>query len=344
MDLILSALQRVCDGESLSAETMRNVVVAIMSGECGDVEISAFLVALRMKGEAIDELAGAAQAMRELATPIPTTTTGLLDTCGTGGDQLHTFNISTATAIVLAGAGLPIAKHGNRSVSSSSGSADVLEALGVNLQLTPAQVGRCIDELGLGFCFAPLVHGAMKHVGPIRKRLRLRTIFNLLGPLTNPARADYQLLGAHRPATAEKLALALARMGCRHALAVCGAGELDEIALWGETSVFRVRNGTVQPEIWTPRDLGLPECSAAQLTVNSPAESAWVIRQILAGEPGPARDIVLANAAGGLVAAERVTSPAEGVKVAATAIDTGAAKQVLDRLIHLTGTFQVPAQ
>lgn len=333
LEVIEHALQRVCDRHDLTTSEMRAVISAIMQGQSTEVEIAALLTGLRVKGESIAELTGAAQAMVDLATPIVTDRTGLLDTCGTGGDQLHTFNISTTTAIVVAAAGVPVAKHGNRSVSSSSGAADVLEALGVNIQLTPQQVGACIHDIGIGFCFAPLLHGAMKHVAPIRKQLKFRTIFNLLGPLTNPARAEYQLLGTGRVETAEKLANALAQLGRKRACVVCGAGHLDEVALWGTTTAFEVQNGHVTQHSWAAADFGLPECNPEQLRVNSPAESALVIQGILSGKPGPARDIVLANAAAALCVADKAADIKAGVHLAAEAIDSGTASGLLEKLV-----------
>jgi anthranilate phosphoribosyltransferase len=333
LEVIEQALSSLCEGRDLDAKSMRAVVNSFMSGTASEVEIASILTALRVKGEAVDEIVGAALAMIEHATPIITHRTGLLDTCGTGGDQLHTFNISTTTAFVVAGAGVPVAKHGNRSVSSSSGAADVLEALGVNIQLTPDAVGRCIREIGLGFCFAPLLHGAMKHVGPVRKQLKFRTIFNLLGPLTNPARAEFQLLGTGRIETAEKLAHALTQLGCKRACVVCGAGQLDEVALWGTTTAFEVQDGEVRKHSWTAADFGLSECRAESLKVNSPSESAQVVRGILEGKQGPARDIVLANSAVALWVAGRATGLLQGTELAANTIDSGVAARVLQSLV-----------
>ncbi len=227
-----------------------------MRGEADERVLAALLTALRIKGEAVSEIVGAARAMIACATRIPTTRRGLLDTCGTGGDKLHTFNISTAAALVAASSGVPVAKHGNRSVSSSSGSADVLEALGINVRLTPEEVGRCVDDLGIGFCFAPLFHGSMKHAMPVRKVLGFRTLFNLLGPLTNPAGADFQLVGVSTVSAARKVAGALAELGRKRALVVCGAGHLDEVSLWGETTVFRVEGNSLIQEVWTPLFFG----------------------------------------------------------------------------------------
>jgi anthranilate phosphoribosyltransferase len=317
---------------------MRAAVLAIMSGRATDAAIAALLTALRMKGESVGEIVGAAEAMRSCCTRIPATRAGLLDTCGTGGDELFTFNISTATALVAAAAGVPVAKHGNRSVSSTSGSADVLERLGVNLQLSIAQVARSIDEVGIGFCFAPLAHAAMKHAAPVRKELGFRTIFNLLGPLTNPAGAAYQLVGANSPQTAEKLAHALAQLGCRRAVVVCGGGQLDEVSLWGETTAFVLADGSVTRNIWTSETFGLPECRVADLRVDSSDESVTAIRSVLAGEPGPRRDIVLANAAAALFAAERTADLRAGVAQAAEAIASGKAGEVLRRLVEFSKT------
>lgn len=336
LEVIEHALHRVCDRHDLTTSEMRAVISTIMEGKSSEVEIAALLTALRVKGESVAEITGAAQAMVDHATPIVTERTGLLDTCGTGGDQLHTFNISTTTAFVVAATGVPVAKHGNRSVSSSSGAADVLEALGVNIQLSPERVGACVRDVGIGFCFAALLHGAMKHVAPVRKQLKFRTIFNLLGPLTNPARAEYQLLGTGRVETAEKLAQALAQLGRKHACVVCGAGHLDEVALWGTTSAFEVRNGEVTCHSWTVADFDLPECTPEQLRVASPAESAGVIRGILAGHPGPARDIVVANSAVALWVAEKAPHLKAAAKQAAAAIDSGAARGILERLISVS--------
>ncbi len=323
-------------GRDVPAELMEAAVSEVMRGEADDRLLAALLAALRVKGEAVSEIVGAARAMIACAARIPTTRRGLLDTCGTGGDELHTFNISTAAALVAASAGVPVAKHGNRSVSSSSGSADVLEALGVNVQLTPEQVGRSVDELGIGFCFAPLCHASMKHAMPVRKVLGFRTLFNLLGPLTNPAGAEYQLLGSATRHTAEKLAWALAELGRKRAFVVCGADQLDEVSLWGETSAFRVEYNIVTEETWTPADLGLAPCRVEDLQVSSASESAALIRSVLAGETGPPRDIVLANAAAALVVSEHLETLEQGVKAAVEAIDQGKTTELLARLVEVT--------
>jgi anthranilate phosphoribosyltransferase len=337
-DSIRQALNHILDGQTVPRPATEAAFAAIMDGECGEVDIAALLTALTVRGEEVEEIAGAAAVMRQRATRIECQTQGLLDTCGTGGDRLHTFNISTATAFVAAAAGVPVAKHGNRSVSSSSGSADVLEALGVNLQLSPEQVGRCIDEIGIGFCFAPLLHSAMKNVVPVRKALGIRTIFNLLGPLTNPAGAQFQLLGANRKHFAEKLATALFELGCDRALVVCGNDELDEVSLWGSTAVFDVSRDGVEERSWTASDFGLSECQVEELQVDGAAESADRIRQIFEGKPGASRDIVVANAAAALVAAGRADSPAAAATLAAEALDNGRAKDVLEKLSAITNS------
>jgi anthranilate phosphoribosyltransferase len=338
-DAIRQALNHILDGQTVPRPATEAAFAAIMDGECGEIDIAALLTALTVRGEEVEEIAGAAAVMRQRATRIECQSKGLLDTCGTGGDKLHTFNISTATAFVAAAAGVPVAKHGNRSVSSKSGSADVLEALGINLQLSPEQVGKCIDEVGIGFCFAPLLHSAMKNVVPVRKALGIRTIFNLLGPLTNPAGAQFQLLGANRKHFAEKLATALFQLGCDRALVVCGNDELDEVSLWGETAVFDVsRNGVVERG-WSASDFGLSECHVDELVVDGAAESADRIRQILDGVPGASRDIVVANAAASLVAAGKAAEPAAGAALATAAIDSGAAKAILERLATTTNSL-----
>jgi len=333
---IREALNCILDGQTIPRPATEAAFAAIMDGECGEIDIAALLTALAVRGADVEEIAGAAAVMRQRVTRIKCRSQGLLDTCGTGGDRLHTFNISTATAFVAAAAGVPVAKHGNRSVSSSSGSADVLEALGINLQLSPEQVGRCIDEVGIGFCFAPLLHSAMRNVVPVRKSLGFRTIFNLLGPLTNPAGAEFQLLGANRKHFAEKLAMSLFQLGCSRALIVCGNDELDEVSLWGQTAVFDVSRDGVVERSWTASDFGLSECRVDELVVNGSTESADRIRQVLDGEPGPSRDIVVANAAASLVVAGQADGTLAAAKLAAEAIDSGRAKGILERLAAAT--------
>jgi anthranilate phosphoribosyltransferase len=335
-DAIHNAIAILLRESSLTENEMHAAILQVMDGNASSVGLGMLLTALKLEGETVDEIVGAARAMRERVTAIKSKRTGLLDTCGTGGDELQTFNISTATALVTAACGVPVAKHSNRSFSSRSGSADVLEALEVSVDLSPERVGRCIDEIGVGFCFAPLVHGAMQHAAPVRRQLGFRTIFNLLGPLTNPAAAEFQLLGAGRTALAEKLAGAAARLGTKRTLVVCGNDELDEVSLWGRSKVFRVEDGAIEISEWSAEELGLEECRAADLSVQSPAESAERIRRLLSGERGPARNIVLANTAAALVAAGRSQAPRDGVKSGAAAIDSGAAVEVLRRLVDFT--------
>ncbi len=333
---IRNAIDLVIARQTVPADDLQAAIDVVMRGECGEVETAALLTALTVKGETVEEVVGAARAMREHCTRVRPKTAELLDTCGTGGDALHTFNISTAVAFVVAACDVPVAKHGNRSVSSSSGSADVLEQLGVNLEITPEEVGECIDEIGIGFCYARALHGAMKHVAPVRAALGFRTIFNLLGPLTNPAGAPRQLIGANRTETAELIAEAIMRLGTERTIVVCGNNELDEVSLWGETVAFGVGPDRVQRGTWTAASFGLEECSADDFRVETPEESAERIRAILDGETGPSRDIVLANAAAALIAVGRVASPKDGVAEASAAIDEGRAKSVLGELAQRT--------
>ncbi|MGC1275982.1 MAG: anthranilate phosphoribosyltransferase [Planctomycetaceae bacterium] len=332
-DPVRHALLAALDRRDLTEREAAAAIGAVMDGQADEFLVAALLTALRVKGETAAELVGAARAMRERAARIPSRIDGLLDTCGTGGDGLATFNISTATALVAAAAGVPVAKHGNRAASSSSGSADVLEALGVNISLTPDQVAACIEEVGIGFCFAPLCHGAMKNVAPIRKRLGFRTIFNLLGPLTNPAGAAYQLVGAGRNETAEKLARSLAVFGVKQAVVVCGNDELDEVSLWGTTAAFVVEGNNVERQEWPASHFSNgATVTAADLKVASPAESAAVIRAVLAGEQSAARQIVLANAAAALYASRKALSLEDGLSLARRTIDSGEAGRTLERL------------
>jgi len=331
-----AVIERILAQQPLPAGVLRAAISALMQGQCGDAEIASLLTAIAIKGETEQDLAEAAAAMRENATPVPVTRSGLLDTCGTGGDRLHTFNISTAAALVAAAAGVPVAKHGNRHASSSTGSADVLEALGVDLQISAEEAGRCIDAICIGFCFARALHPAMKHVAEARRTLPFRTIFNLLGPLSNPAKAEFQLIGASRTSTAEKLAGAIARLGTTRTLVVCGADHLDEVSLWGTTRVFDVTGEKITTTSWTATDLGLPACEPGDLTARSPQESADIIREIFDGRPGAKRDIVVANAAAALLTAGKVDSLKAGVAAAQQAIDSRAAADKLDELTRWT--------
>jgi anthranilate phosphoribosyltransferase len=330
------ALQQLIARQDLSGDTVQQCVGAMMDGSCEAVEMAAWLTAMACKGPAAIEVVGAAQAMRDRATRIPAQRRPLLDTCGTGGDQLHTFNISTATAIVAAACGVNVAKHGNRSVSSSSGSADVLEALNVNIQLTPDQAAKCLDDIGITFCFAPLVHGAMKHAAPVRKALGIPTIFNLLGPLTNPAGAEYQLLGASSNERARLLASALSALGCRKALVVCGNNELDEVCLWGVTTVYQVTNGQTEELTWTCDDFGLPTCAVEPLRVRSSDQSAAMIQSVLDGEDSPAANIIIANTAAALLAAEQETNLIDAVTTVRTTLTDGIAARKLSELKEWT--------
>jgi len=345
--IIVEAIRALVDGRDLTRIEAAAAMDAIMSGQATNAQIAAFLTALRMKGETVEELIGFAQVMRqkvvrvrtraaELAALTGTDREMLIDTCGTGGDAAGTFNVSTATAFVVAGAGLKVAKHGNRSVSSLCGSADVVEALGVNLDLPPAKVARCIDEVGIGFLYAPLLHTAMKHVMAARREMGIRTVFNLLGPLTNPAAANAQVIGVYSAALTEPLARVLAELGTIRAFVVHGADGLDEISNTGESRLSEVREGVVRTFTVRPEDFGLPRATIQDLRGGDREQNAQIIRAILDGEPGPRRDIVLMNAAAALVAGGRARDLKEGVALAAHAIDTGAARAKLDALVRLS--------
>src|SRR4051812_38530676 len=298
---ITTLLGRVAGGGDLSFEEMSAAIDAIMRGEWTDEQISLLLTALAAKGETVDEIAGAADAMRRHMTPIRSRYAEVLDTCGTGGGDSKMFNVSTTAAIVAAAAGVPVAKHGNRSITSRSGSADVLTELGVNINASTSQVEACLDELGLCFCFAPLAHPAMKHVAAVRKKLGIRTIFNILGPLVNPAGACYQLLGAGRPELRPLLAGALQRLGTKRSFVVSGEDGLGDVTLAGTTHVTEVAEGRMREFTWRPEDFGIARQSLDGLEIDSPTASAAVIRKVLRLEPGAARDIVILNAAAALL-------------------------------------------
>jgi anthranilate phosphoribosyltransferase len=331
-----TTLAMLLERRDLPAMHMCELMHGILSGACGELEMAALLVALHMKGETADELAAAAAVLREYSVPLAAGHVDVLDTCGTGGDGICTFNISTATALVAAGAGVPVVKHGNRAMSSRSGSADVLAALGVRVELDARAARRCLERTGMAFCLAPHFHPRMQHVGAVRRRLGVRTLFNCLGPLANPAGAAYQLLGVGRVEWLDRLAAALARLGTRHALLVCGRDGLDEVSLSGPTLVREVSGGEVTMCEWTPEDFGLAPCRLDELRVEGPEESAEVIRAVLGGEEGAARRMVLANAAAALLAAECVSSLREGVDRAAESIASDRAARVLSELVALS--------
>jgi anthranilate phosphoribosyltransferase len=330
--MIESAVKQVEAGKDLSMDQMSETIGQIMEGRCGEEQIARLLVGLHRKGETVAEVAGAASAMRRQMTPIRTRRTGLLDTCGTGGDGSKTFNISTAAALVTAAAGVAVAKHGNRSITSRSGSADVLAALGVNIEADVSQVEACLDELGICFCFAPLLHSAMKHVAAVRKQLAMPTIFNVLGPLVNPAGAEFQLLGVGRAELRPLLAEALAMLGTRRSLVVHGSDGLDEVSLAGTTEVSEAARGQIRPFRWTAEDFGLKPAGRQTMLVEGSQQSAEIIREILDGRSGPPRDIVVLNAAAALFTVGSSDSPTECASAAAQAIDSGAAKELLARL------------
>jgi anthranilate phosphoribosyltransferase len=328
-----SLLANLLDRRDLRREQMRWFMEEVMAGRCGEAETAALLVGLRMKGETAAEIAAAAEVLREQMIVLETGREQVIDTCGTGGDGSGTFNISTAAALVVAGAGLAVVKHGNRAVSSRSGSADVLAALGVAVENASAGARRSLDYANLAFCFAPSFHPALRHVASVRRRLGVRTLFNCLGPLANPGRAPYQLLGVGRPELLDRLAGALALLGPRRALLVSGQDGLDEVSLSAPTRVREVRGETVVAWEWQPADFGLEPCSWQDLLAGSPEESAAMIRAVLAGEQGPPTRLVLANAAAALLTAGRVRTPIEGVALARETLLSGKAQQVLDRLV-----------
>jgi anthranilate phosphoribosyltransferase len=333
---IATAIANVVELRDLSAADMEAVMRSIMTGQATPAQIGGFLVGLRMKGETVDEIAAAAKVMRELATRVDVDGPHLVDTCGTGGDGASTFNISTASAIVTAAAGGRVAKHGNRSVSSSSGSADVLEAAGVKLDLTPAQVAACIDQVGVGFLFAPHHHSAMKHaIGP-RKEMRVRTLFNLLGPLTNPAGAPNQVLGVFSPDWVEPLAQVLKQLGSEHVLVVHAEDGLDEISIAAPTRVAELNKGDISVYTVTPEDFGLQRADLSAIAVENAAQSLAMIEAVFAGRPGPARDIVRLNAGAAIYAAGLVSSLADGVTLAADVISSGKARQTYQSLIDVS--------
>ena len=329
-------LQQIVQRQDLSQEAMAEMITAIFSGEITDAQIGAFMAALATKGETFAELAGAAQAMRKKALRLQTVADPVVDTCGTGGDGAHTFNISTTTAFVVAGAGVTVAKHGNRSVSSQCGSADVLEALGINLNTPPEVVEEAVGEIGIGFMFAPLYHGAMKHAMRARKEVGLRSIFNMLGPLTNPAAANCQLLGVFSPALTEMFAEALRLLGARRAMVVHGHDGLDEISVCAATRVSELADGRIRTYDIQPEQYFKELAAAADLAGGAPSDNAAITRAILDGEAGPRRNVVLINAGAALVCAGQADRIEDGIRRAAEAIDSGAARTKLDALVRYT--------
>jgi anthranilate phosphoribosyltransferase len=353
--MILEALHRLANhSESLSRSEARDVMAQVLTGQCTDAQIAALLIALLMKGETVEEIVGFAEAIRAAAAPLPIDrstaadalvsgtgrdalaeepdTDSLIDTSGTGGDASGTFNISTATALVTAGAGVRVAKHGNRSISSKCGSADVVEALGVNIQLSPERAAQCLREVGICFLYAPNLHPAMKQVQGIRRELRMRTMFNLLGPLTNPARASGQVVGVYSLELVDKLAEALSMLGLRRALVVHGLDGLDEITITGTTRIAEAREGSVRSYEVEPEEFGMKRAALKDISGGDAAENAQIIREVLGGKKSPCRDVVVLNAAAALVAAGKADHIAQAVPIAEQSIDSGAASQKLHAL------------
>jgi len=346
--MITDVLHRIANHcQSLSRDEACAVMSEVLTGQCTDAQIAALLVALHMKGETVEEIVGFAEAIRAAAAPLNvagnstidvsgTERDALVDTCGTGGDASGTFNISTATALVAAGAGVRVAKHGNRSVTSKCGSADVMEALGVNITLPPARVAECLKEVGIAFLFAPAMHSAMKYVQPARRELRLRTVFNLLGPLTNPALASAQVVGVYSDDLVEKLAEALSMLGLRRALVVHGSDGLDEITITGPTRIAEVRDGQVRTYEVTPEEFGFTRAPIEAISGGDAAGNAAIIREVLGGKKSARRDVVLLNAAAALVAGGRADHLGEAIAMAARSIDSGSATAKLEALVSFT--------
>jgi anthranilate phosphoribosyltransferase len=334
-ELLTQSIDALASGRDLSLEETAAVLAEIMSGSASEIQISAFLIALRTKGETVQELAGLARTMRERAARVEVDRHDLLDTAGTGGGR-RTFNVSTTAALVAAGAGCTVAKHGNRSATGLSGSADLIEALGARIDLAPGAVARCIEEVGFGFMFAPSHHQATRYVGPVRQRLGVRTIFNFLGPLTNPAGASHQLIGVSDPAYLETMAGALAMLGTTHALLVCGEDGVDELSISAPTRVVEVLATELRQYTVSPEEVSLPRAPAEAVPGGDPEQNADTARRILAGEPGAARDLVVLNAGAAIYAGGRAQSLAEGVIAAQDAIDSGGAAAALARFVACT--------
>jgi anthranilate phosphoribosyltransferase len=342
--MIRDFILKLVDGADLSETEMETAMDEIMSGEATPAQIGSFITALRLKGETVDEITGAARVMRKKATKVNISSSRakdsvILDVVGTGGDGAKTFNVSTAAAFVTAGAGVTVAKHGNRAVSSRCGAADVLENLGVNLNINSADVERCINETGIGFLFAPMFHGAMKYAAGPRKEIGIRSVFNLLGPLTNPAGATVLLLGVYKIDLTEKIAMVLNRLSVKEAFVVCGEGNLDEISLCGFTKVSHVKDGKVRTFDITPEDFGVSRAKMDDIAGGDAAQNAQIIKDILDGKRGPKRDMVLINASAAFVAAGYAKYFKEGVKLGEKIIDSGRAKEKLEELIRFTNSL-----
>jgi anthranilate phosphoribosyltransferase len=335
---IREAIDKLVNRVNLSEAEMISAMNEIMTGEATPLQVAAFLTALRMKGETVDEITGAARVMREKAHRVMVGSKTVLDTCGTGGDQKGTFNISTTCAFVIAGAGVSVAKHGNRSVSSQSGSADVLSALGVKVDAPKERVEACIQKIDIGFLFAPLLHEAMKYAVQPRRDIGIRTIFNLLGPLTNPAMAAYQLIGLYSGELVGAIAQVLKKLGAVRAMVVHGLEGLDEISLCGPTKVAELRSGQVNEYTIEPKQMGLKTCRLEDLRGGSAEESAAIVRSVLQGNHGPARDVVLLNSGAALYVSGAAANIADGMRLAAQSIDGGKARQKLAHLIEMTNT------
>ncbi len=338
--MIKEAINSLVSGDSLTFEQAAAVMEEIMSGEATPAQIAAFITALRIKGETVDEIAGLASVMRAKAVPV-VATPPLVDTCGTGGDNTATFNISTAAAFVAAGSGLKVAKHGNRAMSSHCGSADVLEALGVKIELGPEAVAECLETMGIGFMFAPTFHPAMKYAAGPRREIGIRTVFNILGPLTNPAHAEHQVIGVPSEELGNKIAAVLHRLGTKHSLVVHGRNGMDEISISGESLVWEVdEHGVSPPYEVSPTEFGFTAVSLDEISGGTPEENGEMLRHLLLGEKGPRRDVVVMNAAAALVAGNQAPDLKEGARIAEEAIDNGQALEKLDRLVRLSQSLQ----
>ncbi|RLL89776.1 anthranilate phosphoribosyltransferase [Petrotoga sp. HKA.pet.4.5] len=337
-------LQKVVKGENLSLDEMEQAMEMIMEGKVTHSQLSGFLVALHMKGETVEEITASAKVMKEKATPISVESNELMDTCGTGGDAKGTFNISTAVAFILAAAGVVVAKHGNRSVSSKSGSADVLESLGVNISLPPSSIERCLKEINIAFLFAQNFHKATKHAAVPRKELGIRTIFNVLGPLTNPANVKYQLMGIYDPNLVYPIAEVLNNLGVKRAMVVHGAEGIDEFSLSGKNKVAFLNEGKIEKLEISPEDLGLKKCSIQEIQGGSAEENRRIILNIFNGEKGPKRDVVVLNSAAGLYVANKVNSLEEGISYAQDIIDSGKAMEKLEEMVEFTNFLSLQAK